>query len=200
MPKSGNKTQFHESASQTAGPYVHIGLTPNFSGIKKVYPEDLGKNRKSVSANAISITGTIYDGSGAPVRDCLIEFSQADENGNTRLAPVGGKGFSGFNRIPINLADGSYTLSTIKPGRVLMADGNLQSPHLTLWIAARGINIGLHTRLYFDDEADANKSDPILNLVSKSRRKTLIARKVAKNKYEFDIRLQGADETVFFDV
>lgn len=36
-----------ESPSQTAGPYVHIGLTPNFSGISGVYPDDLG-DRKSV--------------------------------------------------------------------------------------------------------------------------------------------------------
>src|SRR5690606_29309563 len=31
-----------ESASQTAGPYVHIGLTPNFAEIGGVYDSDLG--------------------------------------------------------------------------------------------------------------------------------------------------------------
>jgi len=31
-----------ETPSQTAGPYVHIGLTPNFCGIGGVYETDLG--------------------------------------------------------------------------------------------------------------------------------------------------------------
>ena len=31
-----------ESPSQTAGPYAHIGMTPNFSGISGVYESDLG--------------------------------------------------------------------------------------------------------------------------------------------------------------
>ena len=191
---------FVESASQTAGPYVHIGLAPNFTGIKKVYKEDLGKNTKPASGEMITVTGSVYDGTGALVRDCLLEFTQADAMGKTKLAKVGGKGFSGFNRIPIDLKKGSYKLLTIKPGSVAAPDGSPQAPHITVWIVARGINIGLHTRVYFEDEIEANKSDPILNLVPKARRSTLIAKQIGKNKYHMDIRLQGENETVFFDV
>jgi protocatechuate 3,4-dioxygenase alpha subunit len=82
--------------------------------------------------------------------------------------------------------------------------GRVQAPHLNLWIVARGINVGLNTRIYFDDEAAANAADPVLNLVEwEIRRKTLIARREmqgGKPVYRFDIRLQGADETVFFDI
>ncbi len=189
-----------ESASQTAGPYVHIGLTPNFTGIRKVYKEDLGKNLKPASGDVITISGFVHDGAGALVRDCLLEFTQADDNGKTRLAKVGSNGFSGFNRVPIDLKKGSYKLETIKPGRVKAPDGSPQAPHITVWIVARGVNIGLHTRIYFDDEMEANKVDPVLDLVPKARRSTLIAKSTGKNKYQLDFRLQGENETVFFDV
>ncbi len=78
------------------------------------------------------------------------------------------------------------------------------APHVNLWIVARGINIGLNTRVYFDDEAQANAADPVLNLIEwEARRKTLVARRgqrAGATVYQFDIRLQGADETVFFDI
>ena len=78
------------------------------------------------------------------------------------------------------------------------------APHLNLWIVARGINIGLNTRLYFDDEAEANAADPVLNLVEQvNRRATLIAKREMRDGaavYRLDIRLQGEGETVFFDV
>ena len=78
------------------------------------------------------------------------------------------------------------------------------APHVNLWIVARGINIGLHTRIYFDDEAKANAADPVLNLIEwEVRRKTLVAQRAQRSGatvYQFDIHLQGADETVFFDV
>jgi protocatechuate 3,4-dioxygenase alpha subunit len=95
-------------------------------------------------------------------------------------------------------------LATIKPGRVAGRDGTTQAPHLNLWIVARGINLGLNTRMYFDDEADANAADPVLNLIEwETRRKTLVARREQRGSdvvYIFDIRLQGEDETVFFDI
>jgi protocatechuate 3,4-dioxygenase alpha subunit len=59
-----------ESASQTAGPYVHIGLTPNFSGITGVYPGDLGREmlNAKIKGERISITGRVFDGGGMPMR------------------------------------------------------------------------------------------------------------------------------------
>ena len=190
-----------ESASQTAGPYVHIGLTPNFTGIRGVYAQDLGKETGDTGSDAITLTGTVYDGSGEPVRDCLIEFTQADGKGKTKLAKVGRKTdkFTGFARVPVDLKTGEFRLKTIKPGMVAGPDGSLQAPHITAWIVARGINIGLHTRIYFADEEEANAADPVLSIVPKARRRTLIAERSAKNRYRIDIRLQGEDETVFFD-
>ena len=80
----------------------------------------------------------------------------------------------------------------------------MMAPHINVWIVSRGINIGLHTRMYFSDEADANAADPVLNLIEQEeRRATLIAKRTnrdGKVVYAFDIVLQGDNETVFFDV
>jgi protocatechuate 3,4-dioxygenase alpha subunit len=68
-----------------------------------------------------------------------------------------------------------------------------------LWIVARGINTGLNTRIYFEDED--NSGDPLLSRIEqRTRVETLIAKKVADGKYRFDIRLQGDHETVFLDL
>ena len=94
---------------------------------------------------------------------------------------------------------GECVFETIKPGRVPFPDGRLMAPHITLWIVARGINIGLHTRMYFGDEAEANAEDPILARIEhRVRVPTLIAARDG-DTYTFDIHLQGEKETVFFD-
>ena len=75
----------------------------------------------------------------------------------------------------------------------------MQSPHISLWIIARGINIGLNTRIYFEDED--NSADPLLSRIEQRQRvKTLIAKRIADGRYRFDIRLQGEGETVFLDI
>ena len=75
----------------------------------------------------------------------------------------------------------------------------MMAPHITFWIVARGINIGLHTRMYFPD-AD-NSADPLLTRIEHQNRvPTLIAEKEADGIYRFDIHLQGENETVFLDV
>jgi protocatechuate 3,4-dioxygenase alpha subunit len=63
-----------ESPSQTAGPYVHIGCTPNFSGIEGVYPVDLGAVmvNERTKGERITVTGRILDGFGAPLRFALV--------------------------------------------------------------------------------------------------------------------------------
>ncbi len=78
------------------------------------------------------------------------------------------------------------------------ADGKLQAPHLGVTVFSRGMLTHLFTRIYFEDEA-ANAEDQILNLVPADRRHTLIARKQGDNSYHLDIRIQGGDETVFFE-
>lgn len=197
--------ELKESPSQTAGPYVHIGLAPNLCGIHGVYHEDLGATMLApgTEGERITITGHITDGSGTPVADAVVEIWQADANGAFAPdpAPVGTSAphFLGFGR---QAADekGAFRFETIKPGHVPGPDGKPMAPHVTLWIVARGINIGLHTRLYFADEADANAEDPVLLRVPEARRKTLIANVAGPGHYALDIRLQGDDETVFFDI
>jgi protocatechuate 3,4-dioxygenase alpha subunit len=96
---------------------------------------------------------------------------------------------------------GDFVFETIKPGIVPYPDGRPQAPHITFWIVARGINTGLHTRMYFDDEAAANAVDPILSSIEyRQRVKTLIANRESEAVFRFDIHLQGDHETVFFDM
>lgn len=196
-----------ESPSQTAGPYVHIGLTPNFVGIHGVYKEDLGVGslvNEKTSGERITIRGRVIDGSGTPLRDALVEIWQADANGlyNSPLETGGSadENFLGWGRSPAHFETGEFVFETIKPGRVRFSDGRLMAPHVTLWIVARGINIGLHTRMYFSDEAEANAEDPVLARVEhKARLPTLIGQRDG-DTYHFDIHLQGEKETVFFDI
>jgi protocatechuate 3,4-dioxygenase alpha subunit len=194
-----------ESPSQTAGPYVQIGLLPNVAGITGVYPVDLGRDLVNAETRGerIIIEGCVIDGSGEPVRDCLIEIWQADATGlyNSPLETRGAAdpNFTGWGRSPVDPETGLFRFETIKPGRVPFPDGRLQAPHISLWIVARGINLGLNTRLYFADETEANATDPVLAGVS-GRASTLIAERQGNNAYHLDIRLQGDNETVFFDV
>ena len=192
-----------ETASQTAGPYVHIGMTPNFCDIRGVYPVDLGSTMltDATEGERIEIAGRVIDGDGAPVIDAVIEIWQADASGIYRTQAQAGE-FTGWGRQPMS-ETGAYSFRTIKPGRVAGPDGKPMAPHISLWIVARGINIGLQTRLYFDDEAEANAADWVLNRIpSPARRRTLIARKENGDmpRYVLDIRLQGENETVFFDL
>jgi protocatechuate 3,4-dioxygenase alpha subunit len=62
----------------------------------------------------------------------------------------------------------------------------------------RGLLMRLVTRLYFPDEP-RNADDRVLRRVPAERRGTLVARALASDELEWDIILQGAGETVFFD-
>lgn len=195
-----------ESPSQTAGPFVHMGLTPNFTGIRTVYKDDLGAElvSKGIKGERIEVSGRIFDGAGSPLVDAIIETWQADSSGryNSLMDPNGSCDgeFSGWGRIPVNPETGIYTFTTIKPGKVPFRDGAFMAPHISFWIVARGINLGLHTRMYFSDEETLNNRDPILgNHEIQSRISTLIAKQNGNN-YRFDIHLQGKNETVFLDI
>jgi len=195
-----------ESASQTAGPYVHIGLTPNFAEIGGVYPEDLGLVLRSDKARgeAITIRGRIYDGTGTVLKDALVEIWQADSDGlynsPSEMRGSADPHFAGWARCPTDMATGEFVFKTVKPGRVPFPDGRMMAPHVSLWIVARGINIGLNTRMYFSDEAEANAEDPILTrLEHQNRVPTLIGQRNG-DEVVFDIYLQGDNETVFFDI
>lgn len=195
-----------ETPSQTAGPYVHIGLTPNYSEIGGVYDADLGASmlNDKTHGERITVTGRILDGAGGLVKDAVIEIWQADSaglyNSPSELRGTADPNFTGWGRCPTNSDDGIFRFETIKPGRVPFKDGRKMAPHITFWIVARGINIGLHTRMYFPEETSANAEDPLLARIEhKDRLATLIATKEG-SVYTFDVHLQGDRETVFLDI
>lgn len=194
-----------ESPSQTAGPYVHIGCTPAHCGIG-VHGADLGASMKTgpVQGQEITIRGTVFDGTGTALRDALVEIWQADHAGlypsanETRGAAD--PNFTGWGRSAGDMETGEFVFETVRPGRVPWPDGRMQAPHVSVWIVARGINVGLQTRIYFADEAEANAEDPVLTRIEHQNRiPTLLARPEGGGTYRFDIRLQGEGETIFFD-
>lgn len=200
-----------ETPSQTAGPYVHIGLLPRQAGFT-LYEADLGATlvTPATQGSRIIIEGRILDGAGAPLRDAVVELWQADSHGryphpaDHRPGPRDAA-FRGWGRTCTDFDTGRFAFDTIKPGRVPGRAGQPRmAPHVSLWIVARGINLGLATRLYFDDEAEANAEDPVLRQIEQpARRATLIAARQQRGEhpcYTLDIHLQGERETVFFDI
>ena len=190
-----------ETPSQTAGPYVHIGCIPGFAGITGVYPEDLGLRaiEDGAAGEVIIITGSMHDGTGWAFRDAMVESWQADANGLYPGQPGADPNVNGFCRFAADGQSGEFSLRTIKPGRTRLRDGREQAPHIALWITARGINTGLQTRIYFDDED--NSDDLVLNAIEQRHRaETLVARRTEAGIYRFDIHLQGENETVFLDM
>lgn len=199
-----------ETASQTAGPYVHIGLIPHQAGFD-IFQNNFGNvvAGAATKGERIVIEGRVFDGTGTPVRDALIEIWQANADGRynhpaDRQKKALDADFRGWGRTGADFKTGIYTFETVKPGAVIGRHTRMMAPHINVWIVSRGINIGLHTRMYFSDEADANAADPVLNLIEQEeRRQTLIAKRTSRDGkivYMFDIVLQGDNETVFFDV
>ena len=190
--------------SQTVGPFFKYGLTPSR---QYAWNDAFTANlvTPDASGDRIRVEGTVYDGDGAPVPDCMLEVWQADAQGrfsdpqDQRALP--NTAFRGFGRCGTD-GEGRYSFDTIKPGSVPDPDGKPQAPHLLLAVFARGMLRHLYTRIYFDGEA-ANGSDAVLALVPADRRATLIAKRQPGNGsavYKLDLRLQGGEETVFFDV
>jgi len=170
------------TASQTVGPYFHIGL-------ERLCVSDLAAN---APGEKLAIRGRVLDGDGKPVNDALIELWQAGPDG--RFAQPG---FPGFGRIATD-ADGGFRFVTLKPGAVAGTEGKLQAPHIAVHIFMRGLLRHLVTRIYFPGEP-ANATDAVLVLVPADRRATLVARQAAPGELEWNVILQGGDETVFFD-
>ena len=184
------------TSSQTVGPYVRIGLE-NFSIVELAPP--------GVEGERITLVGRVTDADGQPVNDGVVEIWQANAHGkyahpeDAQETPVDAL-FRGFGR-SLTDAEGGFRFATIKPGRVPGPDGSMQAPHIAVTVFMRGLLKHLVTRVYFPDDP-ANAEDPILRLVPAERRATLIARRAgsAKGAFEWNIRLHGADEKVFFDM
>ena len=189
------KNILDETPFQTAGPFLHIGCMPNKIKINNLYKNDLGevpfKNKNEIEM--ITIEGSVFDGNGIALDDVMLETWQCDENGQF----FEDNGFARF--IPDKLTK-QFKLFTVKPGQVQKLDGKNQSPHICLSISSRGLNMTLNTRIYF--EGDDLINDPILSMIknNKGNIDSLIAKKIKKNVYVFDVFLQGDKETVFFDI
>lgn len=210
-----------ETPSQTAGPYVHIGCTPNHAEIFGVWDADLGVDLVGAEAagERVTVTGRVLDGTGTPLRDAMVEIWQADAAG-LYPSPAEARGqadphFRGWARQPTGMSDGTFTFHTLKPGRVPWRLGRdaplqaqhmpLQAPHISFFVVARGINVGLNTRMYFGDEGAANDEDPLLaRLEHRGRVATLVSQVEAADDHgpvhRFDIHLQGERETVFLAI
>jgi protocatechuate 3,4-dioxygenase alpha subunit len=183
------------TTSQTVGPYFRIGL-------QRLFVDNLaGPN---VSGERIEIEGRVLDADGQGVPDAMLELWQANAQGkyahpdDTQEKAVE-PGFRGYGRIP-TAEDGSFRFTTIKPGRVPGPDGKLQAPHIVVSVFMRGLLRRLITRIYFPDDPE-NSEDFALSLAEPDRRGTLVARKSGKRDglLEWNVVLQGPQETVFFD-
>jgi protocatechuate 3,4-dioxygenase alpha subunit len=180
---------------QTVGPFFKIGLA-------WLYRDDLAD--ANVPGEHIEITGIVLDGDGKPVPDAVLELWQANSRGkyahpeDLQDKPLD-KNFSGFGRVGTD-DSGRFRFTTIRPGQVPAPDesASLQAPHINVSICTRGLLRRLVTRIYFPDEP-ANATDFALSLVDPARRATLVATKSGSSKFEWNVVLQGANETVFFD-
>ena len=200
--------KLRQTPSQTVGPFSAYSLTAEQYG----YPFNSIINDSLIESNIdpqncvttgerIYITGVVFDGKGDSILDAVVELFQADANGQYRSTPIRHKndGFTGFGRLGTGTnPEHRFTFTTIKPGSV-----NGQASHIDVLLMMRGSLRNLYTRLYFSDNMAANEQDDLFKAVPENRRKTLIANRLEANGlvfYEFNIRMQGEDETVFFEL
>jgi protocatechuate 3,4-dioxygenase, alpha subunit len=195
-------TEHLQTPSQTVGPYFTMRLSGEGDNVLTT-PDTIGQR--------IRIEGRVLDGDRNHIEDALIELWQADSAGryhhptDDRTAIPLDPAFNGFGRCASDFKTGAYSFLTIKPGPVPHPEGGMQAPHVSVTVQARGMLNPTFTRIYFDDEAGGNAADPVLQSVPEARRSTLIAERIdgedsSVPTYRFDIRYQGDDETVFFDV
>jgi protocatechuate 3,4-dioxygenase alpha subunit len=178
------------TSSQTVGPFFHFGLAGR-DWLGQIAPADAAGER-------LRLRLRVTDGDALPVPDALIELYQADGDGR-----YGHPSFAGFGRLATN-ADGTCVFDTVRPGMIRDDRGTIQSPHVNVCLFARGLLRHLYTRLYFHGDPGL-AADPILSLVPEDRRETLIATRISDPEslvptWIFPIRLQGENETVFFDL
>lgn len=188
------------TSSQTVGPFFHNCLLCTELQRNVLAPSEAIGER-------IRIEGRVLDGDGQVVPDALIEIWQANHHGRYNhhadtTDSLLDHAFSGFGRTGTDV-EGAYWFETIKPGRVAFDDNTLQSPHICVALFARGLLNHLYTRIYFADDP-ANADDPVLRCVPVERRPTLLAQPDSDGDasvvFRFDIVLQGAGETVFFNI
>jgi len=181
-----------QTPSQTVGPFFSHALTPGGHGHAPVAGRQLADER--TPGTLIRIEGRVLDGAGHPVTDALVEIWQARHDG---AYPDGSDAFGGFGRASPD-AERRFWFQTVTPG-ALPENG---APHVSATVFARGMLNHAFTRIYFSDEQAENSRDPVLASVDSARRRSLVASlrdPAGPPVYDFEICLQGAHETVFFD-
>jgi protocatechuate 3,4-dioxygenase alpha subunit len=182
-----------ETPSQTVGPFFAIALP--WAGSAEVVPPG--------TSGAVRISGRVLDGAGAAVPDALIETWQADPAGGFEHPDdprgAGTRGFGGFGQCATG-ADGGFSVLTVKPGPLPAPGGGVEAPHVDVSVFARGLLVRLVTRIYFPDEAEANAADPVLRSIANAAARATLIAVAEEGGLRFDIRLQGDDETVFFEL
>lgn len=175
-----------QTPSQTVGPFFAYGLVPEQYGydLKSAFPMQLINSDDP--APRINLSGQVLDGDGNPVQDAMLEFFvEQGEDAPPLMCRVG----TGTN------TQCRYSVDFPRPKIVAG-----EAPHIDVIVTARGMLLHAITRIYLDDERQANESDPTLQRVPAERRHTLVARTHQENFYHFDVSLQGNGETVFFEL
>ncbi|AJK49398.1 protocatechuate 3,4-dioxygenase subunit alpha [Burkholderia plantarii] len=195
-------TTLKQTPSQTVGPYFAYGLCPqqyNFD-MKSLFSPEIAAPH--TPGEPILLVGQVFDGDGQPILDAMLEFTQVDAAGRfpASRADIDESGFTGFARVGTGTdPQHRFMVRTVKP-----AATDAGAPHVDVTVMMRGVLTHAFTRLYFEDEAEANAADAVLDSVPAARRETLMARREARSNglvvYRFDIRMQGDRETVFFDL
>ena len=164
------------TASQTVGPFFHLGMIGR-EPLERVQP--LGGTAR------IELVIDVTDGDGKPVPDAVVELWQ--QPCESRRNPSGEE-LCAFGRLGTS-SDGVCRFETARPPM-----------HINVCLFARGLLRQLHTRIYFPG-APGLDADPVLALVPRERRQTLFAIPDGSQpeRWRFHVRLQGRDETVFFD-
>lgn len=199
---SALETNFGQTPSQTVGPYFAYGLTATQYGYDFNQPFDAVLALDGARGERIQLVGQVIDGDGNPINDALVEISQPDGTGEYPQSVENAReiGFRAFGRVGTGTdAQNRFVFHTVKPG----AEAAGEAPHINVIVLMRGMLLHAFTRVYFSDEAEANAKDAVLGSVPAERRNTLIAQRSESGgavTYRFDIRMQGAAETVFFDV
>ena len=199
---TAQEADFGQTPSQTVGPYFAYGLTATQYGYDFNQPFDAAVALDNARGERICLEGRVLDGDGNPIGDALVEISQADGEGRYPQTPAEASemGFRAFGRAGTGTdPQNRFLFHTVKPGAETLGE----APHINVIVLMRGLLLHAFTRVYFSDEAEANAKDAVLASVPAERRHTLIAERVERGgavSYRIDIRMQGADETVFFDV
>ena len=193
---------YKETPSQTIGPFFAYGLTPAQYGYPLTSLATPAVADASVEGEQIRIQGRVFDGNGDVVNDAMIEVWQADAQGryaHPADARRPNADFNGFGRTGTGTdPQQRFWFDTVKPGSIDAA----QAPHINVIVFMRGLLNHLYTRIYFADESVANAGDAVFNSLPPDRRVTLLAERSDTPRgvvYGFDIHMQGALETVFFD-